>query len=923
VIRRLLALLLLLALGFGLLRWLGGEPNAAVTLTGDREPRTEPGPRRGPGIAIPLEREPGQPEGERPVLRLRLEGGRIVLPRNREVVLDGGRRMQLPIYRLEADDSAQLADERLRLIGVRIEFFETAGTAAAPRSIPAGELRAAEAIVTVASDEQGRPSIEEDRDIDLRDVVLTTGEQARLARSKLVVGQALVRSQEGGLLVRTADPAEPFTLTRDGERRLELTGEGLDARFPHSRSLDRIGDQTVIQVGRRPDLRLGDARVQALGAMTLCENATSGGIRLHAEQQVQVTLQLQQRPATITGERLDARVARLERDGIGGGEWLGATITGAPVRLAAPELTLHCAQLDVTPAPGGRPYVVTATGAPELTAFAGDRPARFAAERRLHLLRYGERWLQPYGLPAIGTAFDELVLLEGAARIEAEDLHARASDGMTLARGRPASSPISLAGRGRVRIEAAGGAFDGNDGFLLTRDAAETRVRLGPEQAARSHAFTLAQGGQRIDGSGGCRITHREDGDVRLELDSPAEDLIVQLAEQRGELRRLARLDAALQHGALQRLSATGADCGFVFPTDGGPVAGSAVRITSRDPRVIELHGGPAWITRAGGERLHGERIEITRLAGGRIALLAQRSARVAIPIDGASAERLDLDAAEVRLLPWLAAPAAVAWLAAPHPPGVRLLLSRRLGAEVLIATGACRLQRESAGRIVGTATGQSLWMLLREQAGTLEGSASDPATVARVDERGRQTNAAAATIRFASTAGGEWLSLAAVPGRAPVLEFAGTLPRLPEQAATPSGDERHRLVCDGPIELQPGWIRCLGRIALRGLAAGGTEDPAGLRLDAERLLAERDRRTGEVLRLQAIESAELRWSELHAQGTRLTLDLRDQKCVIEDPDGAASVDAPLAHWRGHRAEYFYASFALRAWHSRVTTGRQ
>ncbi len=923
MIRRTLLLVVLLAVGFALLYWLGGKQDAA-TGPAKLEPSVRD-PRATTGIAVPVERDPSLPQAERPVIRVRVEGGAIRLPRNREITLPDGGRMLLPLYRLNAEDSQQLADDRLKLLRVRIELFEISGLPDRPQAIPSGELLASEATVVVAPDEQGRPSIEEDRDIDLRDVVLTTPEQARVAGVRLEVGQAFVRSEAQGLLVRTGDPREPFTLTRSGPRPMRIDGLGLDGRFPHGRSLDRVGDESVLTVLAEPVLEFGGrspAKVRARGPMTLREQAASGRVTLHTEQDVVVETAMRGAPATIHGERLDATLLRTGSDAQQGGDWVRFVLTGAPVTLEAKRLGLRCRELRISPAPDGRPYLLTAIGDPRLTTQTPRGDATFACRGELHVVRYGERWLGPLagaGGP-FGTGVEELLLLEQEAWIETAELTASASDGMQLARGPHARGPLLLAGSGDVRITNGPDAtFTGNDGFLLRTEPGNTRVLLGPHEPDPAHVYELRHGGQRIAGSGACQITREDSGDLLLRLRSPASDIDVTLAGDRGNLRRAGTLDARIAGDALAAVTATGAACEFTFATPDGPVTGTATRIHSTDARVVELTGAPAALARSADERITARAIEVTRLSGGGIVLHATEHAQLAVRLPGdpsAPQAQLELTAQQLQLLPWLASPATRWFLATPHRAGTRLLLDRMLGSESLLADHDCLLVQKRDGQELGRARGDLLRMRVRGRSGVISGSAAAPAELVRIDERGRRTRARAVAVEFAQGSAGEHLLLREDPAWSPHLEFTGTLPQLPAGDAQPRGDEQHRLVCDGPIEVTPAQIRCLGPITLRALHADGSEDSQGLRLDAQRLLAERDRKTGEVVRLHAIEDATLRWAGLDARGARMTLDLRRQVCVLEDAAGLARISAPGASWSGRRAEYYYASYALRAWHS-------
>src|SRR6185295_5533391 len=87
---------------------------------------------------------------------------------------------------------------------------------------------------TLRQDATGKASLDEGKDIDLRDAVLVGAPGSRLAGLRLELATARVRIESDEVQLTT--PREEQVLVRlDGERQLTLRGRGAQALLPRNR----------------------------------------------------------------------------------------------------------------------------------------------------------------------------------------------------------------------------------------------------------------------------------------------------------------------------------------------------------------------------------------------------------------------------------------------------------------------------------------------------------------------------------------------------------------------------------------------------------------------------------------------------------------------------------------------------------------
>jgi hypothetical protein len=933
VIRKLAAFLVLLVAGFVILHFaIGGESFGGIGQLTRTQPPRRPDELRD-GVVVPAGGDGKSAIGEL-VVEFR---GELDLPNRRPVALPGGGSVELLSHHLKARDSRPLGNGMQRLDDVTVEFYETGGTRAAPAAVHAGTLRAGTAFVTVARDAKGRPSVQQDRDMDLRDVVLTTPAGARVAGARLTVARALARSTEDGLAVRTDDPGEPFQLDVAGADPLHLTGRGLEATFPQARGGERAATGTArVAVASDPELRQTrggrTTTLRARGPLVYREDLGSGVAFVTARDDVAIDgLAAGGAPATARGDRVAATLVRARREAGASqaaappaASWRAIHLRGAPARLVGEREELTCAELDVAPNVRGQPWLFTASGAPRLESRAADgTPTTFTAERCIRLVRL-RPLLEPGaalgGFGAAGFAGqDQLVLFEGASQVRSGELEASASDGLRILRGEQADAGATIRGQGSITIRGEDGlAVTGTDGFLLHRAAGAETMRIGPRTATTAHRFTVRQQDLDVHGGGLVRLerTAGGAGRARIVIDSPAGDAV--LARERGTLRSVRRLDAEVAGRQLVRFDATGAPCGIELPASDGVVSGQAHRVESSAPRHVTLHGGgpgaAASLAGARGEQVRGDRIDVHQ-RGATALVVARGDSRITVrqPVAGGVRE-VELRADDCRLLPDLLEPWARQWWLAAYPPELRAVLAAPLAGNHLLARGHVHVvHRDPAGPQL-QARGDWLFSRLEPAAGVVRGA---PAQVERTGPGRESLTAIAARLRFHTGHDGEHLTLVREPGRDPELRLSGV-----RQLPGSDPDDRFHVLCQGDVEVLPDKVIGKGPVTGRTHGPDGVLDPGGMALDAGGLWLVREPSTGDVREIMAGLGADLRLRQVRARGEQLTLDLAHSVVMIDDRSGNGRIDGPLGAWRGVRVQYNFVTMEVSAWASGLSFAR-
>jgi hypothetical protein len=526
------------------------------------------------------------------------------------------------VFLLEAEDSAPLSATLQQLDRVTVLLFE--------RDQPTSRLRAERAFLELDRDAAGRPSLREDKEIDLREAIFETLPGARLEGLRLELGNARILVAEDDIRLRTTTEDEPVRLLVAGERSGTLHGKGLQARLPRSRtSALRRADIAIL---RDPVLETGGIVVRAAGRMDYREDLDRGDAIVTLDDRVQLDFprgglrvgDLASAPADGSGGRSQVRGDRftgwLQRSDEQGTSdpvvWHRLLLTGAPATVELDVGRLLTPRLSVVPGALGEPWLVTAHGGESRLEQTQIRPGSkqtdlvtSSSPRRIHLVRTGS------GAGALHRSFGfpqwtlrplqelQVVVFEGAARIAGGPRLVAASRGLHVFH-RERSGAVVARGFGDVRIEQRAvlpGEHDlvatGNDGFELHAADADQRLRLGPDLPAdradpaaawRRHHYRVQHGNAVASGVGACRLD-RAGERTRLWLRAPGAEIAGRLGDQRVDLEQVRQLELELEGGEVCSLVAAGLPTVARRTGAQDSVLAAAPRMWQLGPRSLRL----------------------------------------------------------------------------------------------------------------------------------------------------------------------------------------------------------------------------------------------------------------------------------------------------------------------------------------------
>ncbi|MBX3462586.1 MAG: hypothetical protein KF830_05415 [Planctomycetes bacterium] len=688
--KRVLLFLLLLAIGAGGL-WLaiGGESPLGRRAESSAPPAPRP---RGAG-GLPLQ------QGKIGVSVS--QTGPLSFPQYRTVPLPDGTARHERVFLLEAEDSAPLDESRQQLDRVTVLLYE--------QDRPTGRLTAQRAFLELNRDAAGRPSLREDKDIDLREAVFETLPGAQLEGLRLELGEARIRIGEDELLLRTPNDDDPVRLVLTGERSGTLRGRGLEARLPRNRaSARRLAEVAILHA---PVLETEGVVVRADGRLDYREELDRGEATVTLAHGVQLDLTRGARfqglgaapprdgdgaTARIRGEHFTGWMQRRgssrnpgEKKDDGARQesgWQRLLLTGAPASVEFDDGRLLAPRVRVEPGSLGDPWLLTAHGGESRLEQTHIRPGSRQTDRvtggspdRIHLVHVGGgtgAMHRALGFPqwTLRPLTDlRVVVFEGDSRLESGARTLHASRGLHVFH-RDRSPTVIARGFGQVHIEQRAttpGEQDlvaiGDDGFELRATETAQQLRLGPAAAAdaadpeapwRRHRYQLQHGATTVNGLGSCQL-ERDGQRTQLWLLAPGAEIAGRLADQRLELDQVHRLEAVLEGEELRALTADGLPARLRRDGRGDTLAAAAPRLLQIGPRSLQLQrvpadgGDGAWAVLAEVDSL--PVLRRTQTAAGRATTTILRGPRIDVHHLGGRDVLVDA-AAEHDLLPVLEA---------------------------------------------------------------------------------------------------------------------------------------------------------------------------------------------------------------------------------------------------------------------------
>ncbi|HZN41382.1 MAG TPA: hypothetical protein VFD82_21420 [Planctomycetota bacterium] len=554
--KRFFAFLLLLGIGIALLLLAIGDEEA-VRANGPRTNDAEPTRPPDTGVEVTQGR----------VGATVSQTGYLELHNYRTIPLPDGRERKEETYVLKARNSQPIEAGRQQLDGVEVQLFEDGKHAA--------NLLARQAFVELGRDANGKPELQRDKDVDLRDAVFVTLEDSKMPGLRLDLGDARVRVGDSEMQIETAAD-QPVQLVvggdRDGEAQRKpdgprvdkprartsgtLRGKGLVASLPRDQS--GAMQRADIKILRDPVLETRGAVVQALGSMHYVEDVQSGTAQITLSGGVQLDLQRgvsmsglgSVRAAhadgggmlsNIRGDNFTGWLLRGKQivDGRDRNElvWRRLQVTGAPASVDVDAGRLSTPKITVLPGLFGEAFLVTAHGGEsrveQTTPRKGSKQKDLftgVSPDRIHLVRPADLvgpLHRAFGFPewTLGPLNKlRVVAFDGGSRIESASGTLVASKGVQ-AFGTEGSGHAIARGFGAVRIVQratkrgeADLVANGNDGFWLRTTSDSELLRLGPtpdfaDPTApwRSHRYDLQQGDMQVHGQGTARIERQFD----------------------------------------------------------------------------------------------------------------------------------------------------------------------------------------------------------------------------------------------------------------------------------------------------------------------------------------------------------------------------------------------------------------------------
>lgn len=622
--------------------------------------------------------------------------------------------------------------------------------------------------------------------------------------------------------------------------------------------------------------------------------------------------------------------------------WRLLQLDGAPASARAAGFEALGSRFTVLSGLSGQPFLISAAGhdsrVRQLDARAGEVPFDVVTPERLHVVRPGEHLgaiHRSFGFPAFALRplqDLQIAIVEGDCRAEggaARQL--RASRGVRLYRPDPDGKSLLAVGLGEVQVELEprerGGREPlrarGNDGARMWRSPFEEVLVLGPDAdetgsaLSATHNYEFEQGALRLRGTGACRVRRAGDDRVQATLRAPAPTITADLGSDRGQMTGLYALFVELHGDTVQAATAFGVPATATFVRNGNTVVAEAPCLDQTGPDSLRLRhrtvdepllaGAPAPATmpvlRADLPSTRGDRAQQIAIAAPVIDV--HRTGTRSLSIDatgdsqhlphvtaalpragGGPAARLALDARHVRMLPFAVAPLAVrAHSGLPH--GLDLVVHRSLLQSWLLADHVTHVELQDEEQ--GTITGHGDRLILSQAGAGLVIGDANSLTHAEFTQRqvdGRTVTARGAAVRLQRDAGERIHVLTTFPGTDTTVQPWVQL-RDPRRTGRNDSLANLAATCDGEIEVLPAEVRFGGPVFVQGLTADGAPDPDGLRVRATRLRLLRNAETRAVQQVLADGGVALDWSRISARSEVLELDLRWQRCVARDPNGA------------------------------------
>lgn len=523
---------------------------------------------------------------------------------SRSLLAPDGSRRNDPIYQIDTEDSRPVGDGLQQLDRITMTLFRSGQVA--------GVVHAEQAFVAVGRDANGKLSLQEDKEVDLRGMRLegapgtnSEGLRIAIARARLLFGTTAMELQ-------TQDLAEPVQVDLTGNRPASLRGKGLRALIPR----DRNNPKTVasIEIFSDPVLEADGMVATANGKLVYREALVSGTLAVSLQDAVQLHIPLgpgtsgsgfsftndPQSPefspqvADIHSDRLTVYGRRIpDEKGIDGQSALAISMirmVGTPTRLLMQGLEAQGPFFDVILDSQGEPTSIIAWGGSSRVEAARPDGSRYSAAspQRLEMHRHGihaAESLRGHGFPlwTLQQLRNQNALhLQGESTITANDRSIQATRGLRILSGDTKGEATTMDGWGQIAATTPGQPgsstsirAEGNDGCRLTTRFGGVELRLGPAAPPSfldmghpcwSHHYTVTSESATLRGSGSCHLD-LSGGDTEITLLSKNGDIKANGARLQADFQQVKSLWIQLQGEAISQLQVTGTPCKATFET--------------------------------------------------------------------------------------------------------------------------------------------------------------------------------------------------------------------------------------------------------------------------------------------------------------------------------------------------------------------
>ena len=974
--KRLLAFLLLAALGIGALRWsIGDDPVSQVTSASQKQLPADTNPK-----APPVRPVAGVPARTGQIDASVTVSGPLSLVRTRPIKQPDGSVHNERTFSLKTKDSQPVEQGLQQLDSVELHIFD--------RDREVAILTAPRAFVRLGTDANNRPVLDETNEIDLRDGVLNALPGSQLAGLRIDLGNAKIAVGEHEMVMTTL-PDQLVVVTMAGSRPMTLRGLGAQARLP--RTAASPSQRAEVELLRDTVLESEGITVRSKGRLHYREQQDTGIAHLSLDDDVQMDvagtslvlpgMAPTPRPGAtarasqtlVRGYQFNAwLIRRVQADGSPAEQqsmaWRQIVLTGAPATVEIGGAKLFTPRLTALPGLFGDPFLITAHGGESRLEQMELRPGanpedRVVAtgKRRIHLVRPGDHMgalhrglgFPQWSLRALHER--QVVLVDGEARFQSGTRTVQAKTGARAFRRDHTESGI-LQGLGAVSIEQpALGQHpallgNGSDGCWLRTDGSIEQLRLGPaapgddETAAsawREHHYDVRYGDRTLRGRGNCDV-QRDGATTNLWLFAPTASITAEMPDAGLRMTDVRQLRATLVDRDLTALDVAGWPVQLNLTNSGETLHAVAPRVLQTAPRSLRLlpasADAPAGLYRELAEvnrmprllqqvvakaqhaEVRGPQIDVHHVGGRNamvdaIAVGDDRPALHARTVrDGENeATTITSDAGRLRLLPFVVAPTVRRHLADIAGGQLVGITLHAIGNPWLVMQDVRDFQLDDPSE--GHVEGRAHELLLSQggQAAQFRGD-PDTLTFAEVHRRhqGRTVSLRGARVRVFRDTAVRLQALGTFADRSPFLPPELTL----REHAKSDLLSHMRAACRGNIEVRPEAIVFLGPVLIDSLGDDGAVLPEGMHIDARELQLAR-LSNGDLARVIA-RDVRLEWPRLSAQSQKLEIDLLFHKAIADDPNGATFELPNGMLWQSPHIEVDYESLAVRTHRGRA-----